>query len=79
METNKYIDLLNKLTEDEIIYIDTLQDKIKNINDYRKNYYKTNKDKIKSYQKDYYNLNREEKKKKMLARYYEKKNDLKKD
>jgi hypothetical protein len=48
METDKYIELLNKLTEEEIIYIDTLQDKIKNINDYRKNYYQNNKDKIKS-------------------------------
>jgi hypothetical protein len=70
METDKYIELLNKLTEDEIIYIDTLQDKIKNINDYRKNYYQNNKDKIKSYQKEYYNNNKEEKKKKMLERYY---------
>jgi hypothetical protein len=70
METDKYIELLNKLTEEEIIYIDTLQDKIKNINDYRKNYYQNNKDKIKSYQKEYYNNNKEEKKKKMLERYY---------
>ena len=60
METDKYIQLLNKLTEDEIIYIDTLQDKIKNIQDYRKNYYQNNKEKIKLYQKEYYSINRDE-------------------
>ena len=63
MEPSKYNELLKKLTDDEIIYIHSLQDKIKNINDYRKNYYETNKDKIKSYQKNYYCVNREEKKK----------------
>jgi len=77
METDKYIELLNKLTEDEIIYIDTLRDRVTNINEYRKSYYQNNKDKIKLYQKEYYSNNREEKKKKMLDRYYLKKNKSK--
>jgi len=74
MEEGTYNEILKKLTEDEIMYIDKLQDKIKNINNYRKKYYQNNKDKIKSYQKDYYTVNREEKKKKMLERYYKNKN-----
>ena len=76
MESGKYNELIKKLTEDEIMYIDALQDKIKNINNYRKNYYQINKDKIKNYQKDYYTVNRDEKKKKMLERYYKNKNNL---
>ena len=43
MEAGKYNELIKKLTEDEIMYIDALQDKIKNINNYRKNYYQINK------------------------------------
>ena len=50
--------MINKLEEDEILYISTITDKINQINEYRK---------------EYYSKNREEKKKKMLERYYKNK------
>jgi hypothetical protein len=65
--------MINKLEEDEILYISTITDKINQINEYRKEYYSKNREKIKEYQKEYYSKNREEKKKKMLERYYKNK------
>jgi hypothetical protein len=67
-------EILPKLNEKEAEYFGQLLMKVENINNYRKTYYQNNKDKIKLYQKEYYSNNREEKKKKMLDRYYLKKN-----
>tara|TARA_R110002012_G_scaffold310210_1_gene517792 strand:+ start:920 stop:1174 length:255 start_codon:yes stop_codon:yes gene_type:complete len=75
MNSNKYDELITKLNDEEVSFINELKHKLQNITNYRKNYYNQNKENIKKYQKDYYSKNREEKKEKMLKRYYERKKE----
>jgi len=74
--------ILDKINNDEILsveeklFMESLKNKNDSVINYRKDYYKENKDKIKAYQKEYYTLNNTTKKKQMLDLYYKKKSQL---
>ena len=67
--------ILMKLNDEEQEYIFNLKNKNDTANNYRKNFYQHNKEKIKEYSRQYYLKNREKKKTEMLNRYYKNKTE----
>ena len=67
--------ILMKLNDEEQEYIFNLKNKTDTANNYRKNFYQNNKERIKEYSRQYYLKNREKKKTEMLDRYYKNKTE----